>query len=651
MTGEPPGSRPSSTTPPPRPGGAGAAREHPRPPVRAPSRLAVWLDQRTGYSTIVKLVTDEPISGGPRWWYVFGSVLAFLLALEVATGVLLAAFYDPSATGAWASTVFIQDTLSLGWFVRGLHSFGSTALIVVAVIHAWQVVLFGAYRAPREMTWLSGVALMGLLLLFALSGYGLPWDEPGYAAKQVDLMLTGSAPLIGPTLQKVLQGGDSMGNYTVTHLNAAHTYLLPAAAGALLVAHVLLVKRHGLTPRWGMTEVALARATRPYWPFQAALDVVACAAAFALLAGAVRATHGAALGGPADPTGNFPARPEWYMLPLYQLRKVFEGPLEMLVVVASPGIAALVVGALPWIDRSRDRAPGRRKLVLIGAAVATAGFGALGYWPVRVDEGDAAFQQLRAEASDRAALARSLARGGVPPEGGLAVYKNDPEFRARELWSDRCARCHSFTGPGLAGSAGASGVVSGLSGDFAISTGKAPPRENHDITGEGGAARDETRVPPGRGKEGPDLKGYGSRAWIAGFLRNPDAPGYMGGAHIDHGMKPVGGTIDEIAALTELVYAETGARDVDRALVERARPLLSDKDCDSCHEFDGTTANSGPNLKGYGTLAHVVDVIGDAGDERLYGAKNKMPRFGNKLSPDEISELARFVLAEAGRRR
>lgn len=629
----------------------GGEGDHPRAVVRAPSRLATWLDQRTGYSTLVKLVTEEPIPGGPRWWYVFGSVLTVLLALEAATGVLLASFYDPSSSGAWASTVFIQDTLSLGWFVRGLHSFGSTALIVIAVIHAWQVVLFGAYRAPREMTWLSGVALLGLLLLFALSGYGLPWDEPGYASKQVDLLITGSAPLIGPTLQKVLQGGDTMGSYTVTHLNAAHTYLLPAAAGILLAAHVLLVKRRGVTPRWGLNEVALARATRPYWPFQAARDAVACGGAFAILVAAVLATHGAALGGPADPTGNFPARPEWYMLPLYQLRKIFEGPLEMLVVISSPGIAALVVSALPWIDRSRDRDPSRRKAILIGAAVGTAALGALGYWPVRADERDPGFQQLRAEATDRATLARSLARNGVPPEGGLAVYKNDPAYQARELWNDRCARCHSFLGPGrLAGSAGAPDVVSGLSGDFAIRAENRARRDSPDSTGLVDAAPDGAILPSRGGKEGPDLKRYGSRAWIAGFLRSPGAPGYMGGAKIDHGMKPVVGTIDEIGALTELVYAETGARDVDWRLVERARPLLSDKDCDSCHDFDGTTTNSGPNLKGYGTLAHVVDVIGDAGDERLYGAKNKMPRFANKLTPDEIAELALFVLAEAGRR-
>jgi len=161
----------------------------------------------------------------------------------------------------------------------------------------------------------------------------------------------------------------------------------------------------------------------------------------------------------------------------------------------------------------------------------------------------------------------------------------------------------------------------------------------------GKAAPPQQREP----KAGPDLKGYGTRAWIAGFLHDPRAPGYMGRANIERGMKPAEVTPDELADLTELIYAETGARDVDRARVERARPLIAGKDCDSCHDLDGTTGNTGPNLKGYATLAYVVDVIADASEERLYGPKNQMPRFANVLTPDEIADLARFVLAEARR--
>lgn len=587
-----------------------APRAHPHPPrsaqtkkkqgaASAASRLGAWLDDRTGYSAVVKLITDEPIPGGARWWYVFGSILTFLLLLEFATGILLATYYDPSVSGAWASTAFIQDSLSFGWFIRGLHSFGSSALIVLAAVHAMQVVIFGAYKAPREMGWLSGLGFMGLLLIFALSGYGLPWDEKGYAAKQVDFMITGTAPIAGPLLQRLMQGGETMGNYTLTHINAAHTYILPALAVLILVVHIVIVKRHGVTPRWATDEVRLARATQPYWPYQASRDAIACGVTFIILALIVIKTHGAELAGPADPTGSYQARPEWYMLPIYQVRKYFEGPLEMLIVVVSPAVVSLVLGSLPWLDRSPDRDPRRRKPILFGAALGGITLCVLGYMPIRHDNKDLSFQQSRAEAEDRAHLSRALAKKGVLPEGGLAVYRNDPAFHVRELWNQHCANCHSFTGTG--------------------------------------------------GKDGPDLKGYNSREWIAGFLRNPASPGYMAGAKIEKGMKPVTATDDEVAALTELLYAETGAGDADHAVAEKARGLLSDKDCDSCHDFDGTSGNTGPNLKGRGTLAYLIDVIGNAGDDRLFGAKNKMPRFATKLSPEEIGDLARFVLTESRR--
>src|SRR5262249_44031508 len=144
------------------------------------------------------------------------------------------------------------------------------------------------------------------------------------------------------------------------------------------------------------------------------------------------------------------------------------------------------------------------------------------------------FVQARAAEDEKAATARRLALEGVPPEGGTAVFRNDPQYQAREIWEEKCAGCHSLTGAG--------------------------------------------------GDKGPDLKGYNSRAWILGFLKNPDGPLYMGSAKLEKGMKPVEGTPDELRALTELVYSETGAKDVDPQLVSQGRQLFPDKDCDSCHD-------------------------------------------------------------------
>jgi ubiquinol-cytochrome c reductase cytochrome b subunit len=558
--------------------------------------LGAWLDQRTGYRGVLRALQEQPILGGARFAHALGSVAAFLVVLEVVTGVLLAAYYAPSVTDAWASVAYIQDTLAAGWFVRGLHSFGSSALIVVAALHLCQVVVFGAYRAPREVNWIVGLGLFGLVMLFALSGYLLPWDQKGYWAKLVEVTILQGTPIIGGALAQIVQGGSGFGNLTLTHAFAAHTYVFPGALTALLVVHVALYRRHGVTPVWGVSEADLKKRTQPYWPHQVLRNAALSALALAIVTAAVLSTHGAELDAPADPASSYVARPEWYALPLFQLRMYFEGSLEIIATMVIPGILSGILIALPFLDRSASRHPRRRPAVMVGGLLGIAGLAALSTIALRHDRRDPAFQRARAEGRARAEEARRLAREGVPAEGGLAVFNNDPLFHARELWDEKCAGCHSLSGQGA--------------------------------------------------EKGPDLRGYNSRAWIRGFLENPDGALYMGPAKIEKGMRPVEGTPDELAALTEMVYSFTGAPDADPALVARGQALIPDKDCDSCHDFDGVSENTGPNLRGRGTPEYVADIIADAGDGRLYGKRNKMPRFTGKLTPDEITQLARLVVAQ-----
>jgi mono/diheme cytochrome c family protein len=185
---------------------------------------------------------------------------------------------------------------------------------------------------------------------------------------------------------------------------------------------------------------------------------------------------------------------------------------------------------------------------------------------------------------------------GPVPETGLAASHNDPLNHARAIWEERCSRCHGLAGAG--------------------------------------------------GDKAPDFKGYNSRAWIRGFLENPEGRLYMATAKLNKGMKAVVGTADELDALAEMVYQETGAPDADAVRAARGRGLIAHKGCDTCHELDGEGENAGPNLEGRGTLAWVEAVISDAGQGRLYGEKNKMPKFAGKLTPAEIEEMARFVIAQ-----
>ncbi|HXJ18783.1 MAG TPA: cytochrome b N-terminal domain-containing protein [Polyangia bacterium] len=555
-----------------------------------------WLDERLGLSELQAAILGGEMPGGAGFWHALGAAAAGLFVVEAITGVFLALFYAPSVQTAWASVAYLQDQLPLGWFVRGLHSFGSSAMIVVTGLHLLQVLLFGAYRRPRELNWIVGLGLFGLTALFALSGYLLPWDQKGYWAKLVEATIAGSTPVIGPAAQQIIQGGSAFGNATVTHAFAAHTMALPAAFVALVVLHVYLYRRHGPTPRWWLSAREVAARTVPAWPHQAARDATAAALALAVVAVATLAQHGPPLESPADPTSSYLARPEWYALPLFQLRMFFEGRLEIVATMVIPGVATALLVALPFLDRAPTRRPAQRRAILFGAALGVGAMAVLATIALARDARDPAYAKARAEEDARSREARRLALKGVPPEGGLAVYRNDPLNRARELWEQRCAGCHALSGTG--------------------------------------------------GDKGPDLKGYGSRAWIRGFLLDPDGALYMGTAKLDRGMKPVNGSLDELDALTEMVYAETGAPDANPERAAAGRALISGKDCDGCHEVDGEGENTGPNLKGRGTLDWVEAVIADAGQPRLYGEKNKMPKFADKLAATEIEDLAKFVIGQ-----
>ena len=299
--------------------------------------MLAWLDSRIGYTGIIKMLLDEPIPGGARWWYVFGSVLTFILSIQILTGIFLAAFYSPASNTAWASVAFIQDQLALGWFVRGLHSTGASAMVIMTVLHLAQVLIYGAYRAPREMNWIVGVSMLGLVLAFALTGYLLPWDQKGYWATQVATSIIGTTPLIGPELQKLLQGGSEYGSFTITHFYALHTYVLPGIIIGALLLHLYLFRRHGVTPKWDVSQQELVKKTQPFWPDQLYRDIVACGITFLAIVLIVLRTHGAELEAPADPSSTYVARPEWYFLPLFQILKYFEGPLEIIGTMVLPG--------------------------------------------------------------------------------------------------------------------------------------------------------------------------------------------------------------------------------------------------------------------------------------------------------------------------
>src|SRR2546423_3756975 len=245
-----------------------------------------WLDQRTGYKKLLHEALFENVPGGARWRYVWGSTLTFALAVQFITGIFLWMAYSPSSQTAWESVYFIQDHMIGGWFLRGLHHFTAQAMTILLVLHLMQVVIDGAYKAPREVNFWFGVILLQLVLALSLTGYLLPWDQKGFWATKVATNLLAVVPLIGPALQRIVVGGSDYGHHTLTRFFALHAGVLPGAIVALIAAHVALFRRHGITdkkPHRGPDA--------KFWPDQVLKDGVASVAVMGAVLGLVWWRH------------------------------------------------------------------------------------------------------------------------------------------------------------------------------------------------------------------------------------------------------------------------------------------------------------------------------------------------------------------------
>jgi ubiquinol-cytochrome c reductase cytochrome b subunit len=270
---------------------------------------------------ILQAALYEPIPGGSRWRYVWGSTLVVAFLTQVVTGVFLWMAYSPSTQTAWESVFYIQHEMTGGWLLRGIHHYMASAMVVLLALHFLQVVWDGAYRAPRELNFVLGLLLMLIVLALALTGYLLPWDQKGYWATSVGTNLASQAPLAGPEIKKLAIGGSAYGHLTLTRFFALHAGMLPGLLVLLLVLHVALFRRHGIHAR-----VPHRGGEETFWPDQVLKDSVAALAVLATVLGLTIYFGGAELMAPADPANPYDAaRPEWYFLFLFQFLKWFPG--------------------------------------------------------------------------------------------------------------------------------------------------------------------------------------------------------------------------------------------------------------------------------------------------------------------------------------
>ena len=243
---------PKSLNPSPKRPGEGNGRVTPASQAKeAGVTIVDWVDERTSLSGPARWMMFRKVPKGTNWFYTLGSGTMFAFLNQAITGVFLAMYYDPSPTRAYESARFITNDVFLGEFVRGMHKWGATVMVILIFLHMGRTFFFGAYKYPRELNWVIGVALVILTFVMALTGYLLPFDQRSYWATIVAANITASGPLVGPYLGDFLRGGAEFGATTLSRFYAIHMLLVPGLIAALIGAHLYLVAKLGTTaPPW-----------------------------------------------------------------------------------------------------------------------------------------------------------------------------------------------------------------------------------------------------------------------------------------------------------------------------------------------------------------------------------------------------------------
>ena len=245
-------------------------------------------------------------------------------------------------------------------FLRSLHAYGSSAVVIVVLLHLTQTFLYGAYKGRREVLWISGCALFGLMLAMAFTGYLLPWDQKAYFATTVGTNMASEVPVIGSMLKRLMRGGNEMGTLTLSRFFVAHVFLLPAAVLGLIAAHVYLFRKAGAAGPPSEDPVRPRLPTERFYPRQVLMDTAVALLMICVLA-ALAHFSPTELGPRANPADTqYVPRPEWYYLPIFQWLKYFKGSLAVVGIVVIPALTALLIIALPFIDRRLERRPWKR---------------------------------------------------------------------------------------------------------------------------------------------------------------------------------------------------------------------------------------------------------------------------------------------------
>src|SRR5262245_18748872 len=347
--------------------------------MRMITKIGEWLDARLQLAAPIREAVEHPVpKNTASWWYVFGSAALVVFALQFVTGILLALVYVPSAGEAWSSLQALNHDVSLGWFMRALHGWGSNFMVAIVLIHMMQVFLFGAYKFPRELTWIIGVLLLLMTLGMAFTGQVLRFDQDAYWGLGIGASIASRVPVIGPMVVQVMLGGPIIAGATLSRFFALHVFVIPGLLIGFVALHLLMVLKLGIN-EWPMPGRVVRRATylggyhaltkadgAPFFPYAIWKDLFFAAAILAAVAAC------ALYFGPFGPTGRpdptivqTAPRPDYFFLWLYAVLSLLPPSLETPALLVGPVIVIIGLLLLPFLSGEGEKSWKRRPIAVL----------------------------------------------------------------------------------------------------------------------------------------------------------------------------------------------------------------------------------------------------------------------------------------------